>query len=113
MPTVEGSYTTLGPLHQAWGAEDAVRDAYEQRDFAKAIREIMRAADAVNEYFDKYKPWELAKDQSKRDDLHIVCTNCIRAFQVLTVYLAPILPGTAARAYQSLLVSTGVRAGRM
>lgn len=98
----EGTQTTLGPVIDAWASEELIREAYEHREFGKAIREIMRITDLVNEYFDKFKPWQLAKDPSKREDLHIVCSNCIWAFQILTVYLAPILPTLAAHAYKSL-----------
>ena len=53
----------------------------------------------MNERFDKFKPWELAKtdDAVSRRVLHEVCSDAIAAFKVLTYYLAPILPQTAAR----------------
>ena len=98
----EETQTTLGPVLDAWGAEDLILEAYENREFGKAIREIMRITDVVNEYFDKFKPWQLAKDPSKREELHIVCSNCVWSFQILTVYLAPILPALATHAYKSL-----------
>ena len=101
-----GTQTTLGPVVDAWGAEDLILAAYEQREFSKAIREIMRITDIVNEYFDKFKPWQLAKDTNKREELHIVCSNCVWAFQILTVYLSPILPALAKHAYKSLFAMT-------
>jgi methionyl-tRNA synthetase len=66
------------------------------------IREAMRIADLVNQRYDQLKPWELQKDPSKRQELHRVCSDAIRAFFVLTVYLAPILPATASRAAREL-----------
>ena len=103
VPIFEGDQTAFGIVIRVWGADDSISEAYEQRDFGKAIREIMRLTDIVNEYFDKFKPWQLAKDPNSREELHIVCSNCVWAFQILTVYLAPILPVLAARAYKSLL----------
>ena len=100
--TTVGTVTTEGPTLIAWGAEPEVREAYDQREYSRAIREIMRIADEVNEYFDRCKPWELAKDPSRHEDLHQVCSNCIRAFQILTIYLSPILPALALHAYRSL-----------
>jgi methionyl-tRNA synthetase len=63
---------------------------------------VMRIADVVNQRYDQEKPWELAKDPAKRDELHRVCSEAIRAFFSLTVYLGPILPATAARVCKEL-----------
>ena len=58
----------------------------------KALREIMALADKVNEYVDQNKPWELAKKEGMEAALHDVCTACIEAFRLLTIYLKPVLP---------------------
>ena len=55
----------------------------------------MRIADRINERFDQAKPWELAKDPSRRAELQDVCTDALNAFRVLTYYLAPVLPALA------------------
>jgi methionyl-tRNA synthetase len=86
----------------AIGSEDPIRDAYENREFGKVIREVMRLADVANQRYDQAQPWALAKDPAKRDELHRACTEAIDAFFVLTVYLAPILPATAARVAREL-----------
>ena len=82
-------------------AED-VAAAYEGREFGKVVREVMAVADRVNQRFDQAKPWELAKDPARRDELHRACSDAIHAFFALTVYLAPILPATAARVAREL-----------
>ncbi len=74
-----------------------VQQLYDEREFGKAVREIMLLADRVNEYVDQHKPWELVKHDSQRAALHDVCTVCIEAFRVLTIYLKPILPALAAQ----------------
>jgi methionyl-tRNA synthetase len=98
---------------------DSVVQLYEEREFGKALREIMQLADRVNEYIDRHKPWELAKQvgtagagPSQAGDapsggraegaggpaaavLHDVCSVCIEAFRVLTIYLKPVLPALA------------------
>jgi methionyl-tRNA synthetase len=76
---------------------DTVRELYETREYGKALREIMLLADRVNEYVDRHKPWELAKQAGMDAALHDVCTVCIEAFRVLTVYLKPVLPALAAK----------------
>ncbi|MDE2095050.1 MAG: methionine--tRNA ligase, partial [Burkholderiales bacterium] len=74
-----------------------VQSLYEEREFAKALRDIMLLADRVNEYVDQNKPWELAKRAGHEAVLHDVCSVCIEAFRVLTVYLKPVLPALAAQ----------------
>jgi len=76
---------------------DTVRELYDEREYGKALREVMLLADRVNEYVDRAKPWELAKQPGMDAALHDVCTVCIEAFRVLTIYLAPVLPALAAR----------------
>jgi methionyl-tRNA synthetase len=68
---------------------------YAERDFAKALREIMLLADRVNEYVDANKPWELAKQEGMDTRLHDVCTTCIEAFRLLSTLLKPVLPALA------------------
>jgi methionyl-tRNA synthetase len=75
-----------------------VREAYESREFGKAIRTAMAFADVINEHFDAAKPWELAKDPGKQQQLHDICSVCIRGFQLLTCWLKPVLPSLATRA---------------
>ncbi|OLB63295.1 MAG: methionine--tRNA ligase subunit beta, partial [Nitrospirae bacterium 13_2_20CM_2_61_4] len=75
-----------------------VSQAYESREFGKAIRTAMAFADVINERFDAARPWELAKDPGRRQQLHDVCSVCIRGFQLLTCWLKPVLPGLATRA---------------
>lgn len=75
---------------------DAITQLYEFREFAKALREVMLLADRVNAYVDQNKPWELAKQAGMDGRLHDVCTVCIEAFRLLTIYLKPVLPALAA-----------------
>lgn len=82
----------------------AIVAAYEARDSARAAREIMLLCDKVNSYVDANKPWELAKKEGMDARLHDVCTTCIEAFRILTIYLSPILPGVAAEVARFLIV---------
>ena len=70
-------------------------DAYEKRDTARALREVMLLANRVNEYVDANKPWELAKQDGMDARLQDVCSTCIEAFRLLTLYLKPVLPALA------------------
>jgi len=71
---------------------------YEQREFGKALREVMALADVANQFVDERKPWELAKQAGKERELHEVCSSALDLFRVLTVYLKPVLPKLAENA---------------
>jgi methionyl-tRNA synthetase len=71
-----------------------VAQAYEEREFGKAIRLCMQFADKVNQYVDFVKPWTMAKDSSHNARLHELCSEFLDYFRVLTVLLAPVLPQT-------------------
>ncbi|MEY3520096.1 MAG: Methionine--tRNA ligase [Pseudomonadota bacterium] len=68
---------------------------YEEREYAKALREVMLLADKVNSYVDQNKPWDLAKKEGQDARLHDVCTACIEAFRLLSLQLKPVLPALA------------------
>jgi methionyl-tRNA synthetase len=74
---------------------EAVAEFYDAREFGKAIREVMHIADVVNQRFDQAKPWELAKQPARHSELHAICSDAIKAFGVLSIYLSPILPAVA------------------
>ncbi len=84
---------------------EAVATFYDQREFGKAIREIMDVADKANQYVDLMKPWELAKDANQLSKLQEVCTVGIILFRHLTVLLKPILPELAKKAEAFLNLS--------
>ncbi len=69
-----------------------IGDAYESRDYNKAVREIMALADQANQYINEHKPWVIAKQEEKAVELQAVCTQGLNLFRVLMGYLAPILP---------------------
>ena len=81
---------------------DSIAEQYENREYARALRDIMALADAVNEYVDANKPWELAKQEGQDERLHEVCSELINAFTMLTAYLAPVLPKVAENAAKFL-----------
>ncbi|MEY2853952.1 MAG: methionyl-tRNA synthetase, partial [Pseudomonadota bacterium] len=75
---------------------------WESRDYAGAVREIMLLADRANQYVDQGKPWVLAKDPARLEEARGVATQGINLFRVLMTWLAPVLPGIAAKAGQWL-----------
>ena len=89
-------------LVQLRAAQKTIAEFYEAREYGKAMREIMAQTDAVNVFIDENKPWELARLEGKDDELHRVCSICLEAFRILTIYLSPVLPVVAAQAYAFL-----------
>ncbi len=78
-----------------------IREFYENRRFALAVRETMKLADEINKWLDKYKPWELSKKilvDANHDDksaLHGICSTALESFRLLTLLLKPVLPKVA------------------
>ena len=91
-------------LADAMRASGPIQAFYENREFGKAIREIMFLADITNKFVDATRPWDLSKDESKSAELHEFCTVAINLFRLLTIYLKPVLPQLAAGAEKFLNV---------
>src|SRR5262249_47707747 len=79
-------------------AAESIAEAFETREYARAMREIMGLADRANQYIDARKPWVMAKDPAQRAALHEVCSTGIELFRLLVVYLKPVLPFMAREA---------------
>ena len=83
-------------IQQLQAASASLAQSYEEREYAKTLREVMALTDVVNEYVDANKPWELAKQEGQDARLQQVCSELINAFRILTVYLSPVLPKLSA-----------------
>jgi methionyl-tRNA synthetase len=92
----------FGLLSDICMEEATVSLLYEQREYAAAVRQIMGLIDRVNVYIDQNKPWALAKVEGQEQRLHEVCSTCIRAFRMFTLYLKPLLPALAKEVEQFL-----------
>jgi len=85
-------------------AGESIAERYEKREFSHAVREIMALADRANQYIDEKKPWVIAKEEGKEQELHDVCSMGINMFRLLIGYLRPILPATAEKSEAFLQV---------
>lgn len=84
-----------GLFAQAAADGEAIAAAYEECDFAKAVRIILAAGNRANKFIEDHAPWDLAKQSGKEAELQRVCTIGINLFRQLVVYLAPVLPRLA------------------
>ncbi|MDX2476686.1 MAG: methionine--tRNA ligase [Gammaproteobacteria bacterium] len=85
-------------LKQFTDASDSIAGHYEAREFGRAIREIMALADLANQYIDENKPWVLAKEAGREQEVQDVCSMGLNLFRILIIYLKPVLPAMAASA---------------
>ncbi len=76
-------------------AKGEIAQSYEDRDYGRALREIMRLADVANQYIAEKQPWAMAKEEGREAELHEVCSTALTQFRDLTLYLKPVLPKLA------------------
>ena len=79
-------------------AAPGIADAYEKRDFSRAMREIMGLADKANAYIADKAPWALNKVEGKQAEVQAICALGINLFRQLVIFLKPVLPKLAADA---------------
>ncbi|MGR8930672.1 MAG: methionine--tRNA ligase [Gammaproteobacteria bacterium] len=82
--------------------ESDIANLYESREFGKAMRVIMALADKANLYIDEKKPWIIAKEEGKDQELQAVCSVALNLFRILVVYLKPVIPALAGNAEEFL-----------
>ncbi|MCX2887112.1 MULTISPECIES: methionine--tRNA ligase [Pseudomonas] len=86
-------------------AAPSIAEAYEGRDFGRAMREIMALADRANAWIADKAPWSLAKQEGKQDEVQAICAQGINLFRQLVIFLKPVLPLLAADAEAFLNVA--------
>ena len=86
-------------------AAPSIAEAYEARDFARAMREIMALADRANAWIADKAPWSLAKQEGKQEEVQAICALGVNLFRQLVIFLKPVLPNLAADAEQFLNVA--------
>src|SRR3989338_10260304 len=74
--------------------EKEIAASYESLNYHQAVRNIMALADRANQYIDHHKPWALAKEAGRENDVQLICTQGLNLFRLLTIYLKPIFPVT-------------------
>jgi len=94
----DGKLGTVGEnavIAELRAAADSIRESFENRDTARALRDIMALADKANAYVAEHAPWDMAKQPEQTAALHAVCSVALEIFRLLTLYLKPVLPGLA------------------
>jgi methionyl-tRNA synthetase len=79
-------------------AAEEIAAHYEAREYSRAMRAVMALADRANRYIEAKKPWSMIKDETRRNEVQLVCTQGLNLFRALSIYLDPVLPAVAAAA---------------
>lgn len=97
-----GVLVAANPAPELWQAfQDTIptiAEAYEARDFNKAMREIMALADQANAWIAEKAPWALNKQEGKQQEVQEICALGINLFRLLVLTLKPVLPELAKKA---------------
>ena len=71
---------------------DEVLALVEELQFDRALDRVMEGVREANRYVSEKKPWELAKDDAKADELDTVLRACLEALRVASILLEPVMP---------------------
>lgn len=118
MTGLSSAYPEDGGLFaEAASKSEEIANAYEERDFGKAIRTILECGYRANQYVENQAPWTLKKEWSKlekdentaqesrdaaKKKLQDVVTVSLNLFRQIVVYLSPILPDLAKKTEELL-----------
>ena len=84
-------------LEEAIKQKENIKECFESRNYSKAIRLIMDIADLTNKYINDNTPWK----KDTREAAHIA-TTALNVFNILTIYLSPIIPNITKGAFKFL-----------
>ena len=76
-------------------AADDIAELYENKEFGRAIKQIMALAAKANQYVDAEEPWVKIKDEATAGDVHLVSSVSLNLFKILAIYLKPAIPSIA------------------
>ncbi|MCE9633120.1 MAG: methionine--tRNA ligase [Methylophilales bacterium] len=84
-------------IQELKNAAPEIAKCYENRDYSRALREIMRLADQANADVATAAPWVTAKQEGQEAEAALLldCSGALEMFRLLTIYLKPALPELA------------------
>ncbi|MBX7066093.1 MAG: methionine--tRNA ligase [Parachlamydiales bacterium] len=90
---------------------DQAERSFEKFHLRKASQQLMELAQAGNAFFDAQKPWVLAKDPARKEELDTVIALCIECIKNLALLATPIIPDTAQKIWKMLGFSGEIAKG--
>ena len=80
----------------------AYREAMDSYDTSAALRALNKHVSFCNGYAERNKPWELAKDESKRSQLSTVLYHMAESCAHISILLSPVTPEACAKIQSQL-----------
>ena len=74
---------------------DEVIEHYEDLNFSKSVKIIMKMADEVNKYINENEPWKSSEEKAVE-----VSSTAINCFRVISILLNPVLPTITSKALE-------------
>jgi methionyl-tRNA synthetase len=101
------AYAIEGQIYDEFVVKgEVIKDFYENRNYTKAMREIMLLADIANSYIAEKEPWVLIKDDAKKAEVHDIASLAINLFRIIITYLSPVMPVVAEQSREFLNLET-------
>lgn len=98
-------------IHEMNQLVDSAEECFKSFHLRKATQVLMELAQAGNGYFDAHKPWVLAKDPSKKEELDNILAHCIECIKNLALLASPIIPDSSQKIWHMLGFSTELAKG--
>ncbi len=73
-------------------AQEQFDKEFGEYNFSRGLEAVWQAIAVVDKFISDAKPWDIAKDATRRADLELVLHTAIEALRSATVLLAPVLP---------------------
>jgi len=84
-------------IEKAINQKEAIEACFESRNYSKAVRLIMDIADLTNKYINDNTPWKKDIDEAAQ-----IATTALNVFNILSIYLSPIIPNITKEAFKFL-----------
>jgi methionyl-tRNA synthetase len=81
---------------------DEIDNVYSEFKLRRASQLIMELASIANVYFDQKKPWVLAKNPNKKDELSTTLNLCVKCIKALSLVSSPIIPNAAQKIWEMI-----------
>ena len=81
-----------------------IRPLIDNQNFSGALTTIWNLISKTNKFVNDVRPWELAKDESKREKLNAILTVLCESIRSIAFGIAPFMPDTAAKVFSFINV---------
>jgi methionyl-tRNA synthetase len=78
-----------------------------------ALAVVWELVSRANQYLVEKAPWQLAKDEGRRQELASVLYAALETLRILAVLISPIMPGAASRLWEQLGIDDSLEAQRL